>query len=54
MLKIIESLSRATNWDEYRSAKRDAARLDVVVQLASVDSFIAARRRLESTIGRES
>lgn len=48
MIKFIN----ARSWGDYESAKRSAARLDVVYQLALVDSIIAARKRLERAEGR--
>lgn len=51
MLKIIESLSRATTWDEYRAARKAAGRMDIVAQYAAVDSFLDARARITAAIG---
>ena len=43
MLKLIN----ARSWGDYGAAKRAAGRLDVVEQLALVDSFLDTRERLE-------
>ena len=48
LANVTKSLEAALTWDAYEAAKRRAGRLSRADQLAVVDAFIAARRRLEA------
>jgi len=45
---VLVAIGGARNWKEYAKAKRMAAKLDVMAQMALVDSFVEAHQRLKA------